>query len=148
MAVLNLKLEGFEDPDTATAKPKSVISSLKSKVRNETYAYKNVGTTAFSESKVFLILRDYLQPDSKTSLESAVQSILSLIPENASMSNEVCLVGEVCLELAEQIPYHHPSQLKLVRIVEELSRSAKFTEPPDGNVLLHILIQKRYCLYA
>lgn len=139
MALLKLKLEDFEDPDTTRTEPttKSVFSSLKSKVRNETTAYKNVGTTAFSESKIFLILEDYLQPNSKTSLESAVQSILTLIPENASMSNEVYRVGQVFLELAEQIPYHHPSQIKLVRAVEELSRSAKFTNPPDDRVRLH-----------
>lgn len=143
MASLKLKLEGSEDPDIAQPKPKSLFSSLKSKLRNESHAYKTVGTTTFSESKVFLILQDYLQPDSKTSLESAVQSILSLIPENASLLTEVYYLGLVFLELAEQIPYDHPSQIKLARVVEELSRSAKLTEPRDWRVRLRPLLLLR-----
>lgn len=84
------------------------------------------GRTEFTQHKVAAILRDFLQPDSKTSLESAAKSLLLLIPTNASEHAEVCSFGEICVELAEQIPYHHPSQLKLVQLLHYLSRSPKF----------------------
>ncbi|KAK1762555.1 hypothetical protein QBC33DRAFT_461266, partial [Phialemonium atrogriseum] len=84
------------------------------------------GRTEFTQHKVAAILKDFLQPDSKTSLESAAKSLLVLIPTNASEHAEVCSFGEICVELAEQIPYHHPSQLKLVQLLHYLSRSPKF----------------------
>lgn len=108
MAVLKLKIEDYEDPSSIAQKQKTFLSSMKSKVRRqESAAYKTVGTTDYSDTKVFLILQDYLQPDTEMSLDSTVQSILALLPDNASLSNEVNNLGEVCLELAEQIPYHH-----------------------------------------
>jgi hypothetical protein len=137
MASLDLKIDNFQDPGPATAKPKTPLSGLKSKLSNQSYAYKYVGTTGYSDTKVFLILQDFLQPDTTTSLESAVHPILDLLPEDASMSNEVGLVGEICLELAEQIPYYHPSQIKLARVVEEMCRSSKLTHPPDETVSGH-----------
>lgn len=134
MASLELIIDNFQDPDPAKAKPETILSILKSKLGNQSTAYKYVGTTGYSDTKVFLILRDFLQPDTTKSLESTIQSILDLLPKNAPMSSEVWCVGQVCLELAEQIPYHHPSQIKLARVVEELSRSAKTTEPSDERV--------------
>lgn len=71
------------------------------------------GGTDYSETRVAAILRDFLQPDTKLSLQEAAKAILVLIPANASGYAEVCSFGEICVELAEQIPYHHPSQLKL-----------------------------------
>lgn len=126
MASLKLRLEDYEGQDF-----KGLVSSMKSKLSHESSAYKTVGTTGYSDTKVFRILEDFLQPDSKKSLVSTVQSILALIPENASLSTEAYAVGEVFLELAEQIPYQHPSQIKLVRVIEQLSRSAKVTDEPD-----------------
>lgn len=135
MAALKLKIEDFEDRNSIAPKQKSFLSSVKSRIgRQESSPYKTAGTTAYSDTKVFLILQDYLQPDTETTLEYAVQSILALLPDNASLSNEANDLGEVCLELAEQIPYHHPSQIKLARVVEELSLSAKLTDEPDSQV--------------
>jgi hypothetical protein len=96
MASLDLKIDNFQDPDPATVKSKMTLTVLKSKLTNQSYAYKYVGTTGYSDSKVFLILRDFLQPDTTRSLESTVQSILDLLPENAPMSDEVWSVGQIC----------------------------------------------------
>lgn len=131
MASLKLRLESFEDRDSPFIRHRSLISFMISKLGHESYAYKTVGTTGYCDTKVFRTLEDFLQPDSKRSLESAVQSILALIPENASQLNEVGSAGEVFLEIAEQIPYHHPSQIKLARLVEQISRSAKLTGASD-----------------
>ncbi len=84
------------------------------------------GGTQYSEPKVAAILRDFLQPDTKMSAKTAVVSLLALIPSNASAYAEVCSFGGICVELAEQIPYHHPSQQKLVQLLQSLSRSPKF----------------------
>ncbi|RJE26956.1 hypothetical protein PHISCL_00657 [Aspergillus sclerotialis] len=134
MASLKLRLKDYEERDIPVTRRKDLLSSVKSKFRHESSAYKTVGTTGYSDAKVSRILEEILQPNSKRSLEDTVQAILSLVPDNASMSNEVSDVGDVCLELAEQIPYHHPSQIKLARVVEKLARSEKFMNGPDEKV--------------
>jgi predicted nicotinamide N-methyase len=60
-------------------------------------------------------------------LQSAIHSILDLLPEDAPFSDEIWAFGEVCLELAEQIAYH-PSVIKLARVMEYIAGSAKVTE--------------------
>ncbi len=86
------------------------------------------GGTGYTEAKVASILRDFLQPDSKISLKSAAETLLALVPPNASGNAEVFSFGEICVELAEQIPYDHSSQLKLVQLLQYLARSPKFLD--------------------
>lgn len=126
MAALNLTYEGFQDPKTEATMFKATAIPL-SESEGQSTAYKYVGTTAFSDSRVFLILRSFLQPSKTKSVEETVESILELLPENAPHSNEVACVGSVIMELSGQIPYHHPSQIKLARVMEELCRSDKTT---------------------
>jgi hypothetical protein len=131
MSRLELKLEGWGDENLPagnidTEGPVSPESKPISRFDGHECGYTYVGTTDYSEEKVFEILNDYLQPDTTSSLHSAVHSILALLPENAPLSTEVWNVGEVVLHLAKQIPYHHPSQIKLARIMEELTCSPKF----------------------
>lgn len=76
--------------------------------------------------KVFKILRVFLQPNTVVTQQSAANSILDLLPDKAPESTEVWEFGELCIELAEQIPYHHPSQLKLVGLLHYLGMSTKF----------------------
>ncbi|PWY95903.1 hypothetical protein BO94DRAFT_620264 [Aspergillus sclerotioniger CBS 115572] len=83
-------------------------------------------------AKVFHILNDYLQPDTEMPLFSAVKSILDILP-GAPLSDEIYVVGEIVLELAKQIPYHHPSQAKLARVMEGLTNSPKFTTGPYSS---------------
>ncbi|KAL2850447.1 hypothetical protein BJX68DRAFT_266656 [Aspergillus pseudodeflectus] len=55
----------------------------------------------------------------------------TLLPENAPLSNEVWSAGTVIIEIAGQIPYSHPAQLKLATLVEHLSKAEKFIDKPD-----------------
>lgn len=84
------------------------------------------GGTDYSEARVAAILRDFLQPETKLSLQEVAKSILVLIPANAAGNAEVFSFGEICVELAEQIPFDHPSQLKLAQLLHHLSMSPKF----------------------
>lgn len=127
MAALNLTFEGFQDPNIEAARFKATTAPLPES-ENQSTAYKYVRTTEFSESRVFLILRSFLQPSKTKSVEETVELILELFPENAPDSNEVACVGSVIMELADQIPYHHLSHIKLARVMEELCRSDKTTK--------------------
>lgn len=81
-------------------------------------------TDTLSE-KLFPILRAFLQSDAAMSLDSTANSILNLLPEKSPNSTDVWTFGELCIDLVEQITYHHPSQLKLVRLFEDLGKSTK-----------------------
>ena len=76
--------------------------------------------------KTFPILRDYLEPGTHLTLESTARSILNLLPEHDPYHSieEFCFSG-LCIEMAEQIPYHHPSQLKLVELMRYIGMSEK-----------------------
>ncbi|GIJ91228.1 hypothetical protein Asppvi_010193 [Aspergillus pseudoviridinutans] len=132
MSKLELNLEGWGEKNQLTESidtnaPVSSESKSISRFDGHESGYSYVGTTDYSQEKVFQILNDYFHPDTKTPLDSAVHSILALLPEKEPLSTEVWDVGVVVLQLAEQIPYHHPSQIKLARLMEELTRSPKFT---------------------
>lgn len=86
-------------------------------------------------TKTFNLLREYLQPNSTPTKVSTAQSILDLLPQSAPLSNEVWLFGETVLELAEQIPYHHPSHLKLVLLLDHLGTSTKLNSANSGQYI-------------
>lgn len=141
MASLYLKLEGFTEPEASSPSTKSsVMSSLKSKLSHGTPpAYKASGDSVYSSDKLFVILRDFLQPDSTMPLKSAVDRIADLLPDNAPLSTEVWDLGTVCFEVAEQIPYHHPSMQKLARLLEALGQSTKVNSH-TSKVSEHMLV--------
>ena len=118
MASLDLKLEPVVEIDPRDAKT-SVLSAVKSRFGKT--------TTANSNQKVFAVLRDFLQPDTAIPIKSAVKSILDLLPAEAAESDAIWSFGEVCLEIAEQIPYSHPSQIKLALLLEQMGQSHKLT---------------------
>jgi hypothetical protein len=101
MAFLNLELDVLDNP---TEKP---------------------NTVSILEVKLAVILRDYLQPDSRSELELVADSILGLLPSKAGYRDEFPL-AYLCTEIAQQIPYHHPAQAKLVILLRYLARSPKF----------------------
>ena len=84
----------------------------------------DVPTASFCEN-LFPILLGCLQPDTAMTLKSTANSILDLLPEKDPNSTDVWSFGELCIELAEQIPYHHSSQLKLAGLLECLGKSTK-----------------------
>lgn len=69
---------------------------------------------------LFSILHDYLQPKTVTTLQYTAASIVAILPKRDIGSTEVWMFGELCIQLAEQIPYYHPLQLKLVALVDYL----------------------------
>lgn len=143
---LHLKLEGPVEPseiekpwnEPPTSPKPTILTSLRDKFkgtkkskRPDTY----VRTTSYSDDEFFSILNDFLQPETTKSLNEIVQSILALLPENAPGSGEIWSAGSTMIEIAEQIPYSHPSQLKLAALIEELSKTDKFLSKwPDDMV--------------
>ena len=77
------------------------------------------------DQRAFLVLRDYLQPDSEAALSAASASILNMLPEEDPKELSILSLSELCIELAEQIPYSHPSQMKLVRLLQQVAQSPK-----------------------
>lgn len=145
MATLDLTVDSVDnaaaygiDP-TATRKAKGICARVWSIVTSNRPLTRitSAGGTDYSEARVAAILRDFLQPDTKLSVQEAAESLLVLIPANASNNAEVCSFGGICVELAEQIPYHHPSQLKLVQLLHYLSRSPKFMYKYTLTVIYH-----------
>ena len=76
--------------------------------------------------KTFHVLRDFLQPDSASTLESTARILLDLLPAEKTVgSDELMFLNNVCIEFAEQIPFSHPSQHKLAALMECLAGSTK-----------------------
>lgn len=63
---------------------------------------------------IFIVLQDFLQPTSSISTCDAVDCILGIFPSGIDQRGSI--IG-VSLELAAQIPYYHPSQQKLARLL-------------------------------
>jgi hypothetical protein len=82
--------------------------------------------------QTFDLLCNFLQPKTTSRRESTAQVILKILPENTPYSMDVAMFSDACIEVAEQIPYHHPSQLKLVDLLEYLGRSTKLVVDPLG----------------
>jgi hypothetical protein len=121
---LDLKYMNLEDlgPDeiektTPGEEDKTIVSSLKqidepsSPIECTYYDY-----------KVFLILRDFLQPHSTTSLIDAIDRVIDVYPDGCPFLREI---NWLCFEIAEQIPYYHPSHLKLARLLWGIGQSEK-----------------------
>lgn len=85
--------------------------------------------------KIFMILKEFLQPNTDLSLESVARDILAMLPDNA-LSPDTLAFGRLCLELAEQIPYYHPSHVKLARLVERMGRCTKLQDLLKSKVLM------------
>lgn len=83
------------------------------------------------EYKLFLVLRNYLQPDSTISTGDAAEHVINVFPYKYPDLRQLI---SVCFEIAEQIPYHHPSHLKLVRLIFFVGGSAHHFEKPWQKV--------------
>lgn len=81
--------------------------------------------------KIFLVLSHFLQPDSTLSSIDAAEHVISVFPYKYPDLRQLI---SVCFEIAEQIPYHHPSQIKLVRLLWIVGRSAMHFEKPYQKV--------------
>lgn len=81
------------------------------------------------DKRAFPILNDYIQPDSKTSLATASAAIIDFLPDDLKRSDpkehSIMSLAELCVKLAEQIPYSHPGQLRLVHLLQQVAKSPK-----------------------
>ena len=76
--------------------------------------------------KCFPALRDYLQPDSSITLLSTSKAVLTVLPSNDPLSEQQRTFSLLCILLAEQIPWHHPAQLKLAELLRHMGRLTPF----------------------
>ncbi|KAK2764606.1 hypothetical protein FQN54_009301 [Arachnomyces sp. PD_36] len=130
---------------TAPSSLSSIMSTVESKIgRGASSTYENAGTSTYSSQNAFLILRDFLQPNTARSLESVVDYLADMLPENAHLSSEMYSLGVICVDMAEQIPYHHPSHQKMARLLEKLGQSVKVNGKYQlqGKPVFHLRYQR------
>ncbi|KAK9771663.1 hypothetical protein SCAR479_11734 [Seiridium cardinale] len=90
----------------------------------------NAPTSTVFENKAVDILRRYLQVEDSSSLTSAAQAIICLLPEPPEprgWSEELTAFWELCINTAEQIPHYHICHMRLARLVLALRHSPKTT---------------------
>lgn len=75
--------------------------------------------------KLATTLTQFLQPQSEVSIHDAAQSIFTHLPAGKPYSDEGFAFTTCVVEVAAQIPYQHPSQPRLVRLLKYLTRSPK-----------------------
>lgn len=81
------------------------------------------------DQRAFRILLDFLQPDSTMSLSMAYASLLQILPDPAE-GTAIRRLADECIDLARQIPYSHPAQMKLIRALQYMSASPKVITAP------------------
>lgn len=128
MSSLELRLE---DWDAYITPSKELTTAVGDPNRNADE--KRAGTTDYCGADIFHILNDFLQPNSQTMLQTAAKAILKLLLD-APYSNEVWKFGEIVIEIARQIPYHHPAHVKLARLMERVTSSKKFMKQQGVSI--------------
>ncbi|CRG86319.1 hypothetical protein PISL3812_03324 [Talaromyces islandicus] len=83
----------------------------------------------YSDWKAFGILTRYLEPGSDLSDEQATELLYDILPspDNKKLSGQPDMLGCVLLDIAKQIPYHHPSQIRLLNLFKRLGKTDKMT---------------------
>lgn len=89
-------------------------------------------TTTAEEGQLHSIIENYLQPRTATTLQSTSAAIHAMLPKNKPNSTEVWAFGNHCIDFGELIPYHHPLQLKLVRLLDYLKLSQHMCQINEG----------------
>ncbi|KFY13588.1 hypothetical protein V492_03150 [Pseudogymnoascus sp. VKM F-4246] len=129
MAALKLNIDLLKFPDSSYREKSKfgmsisgVLSSIKP--RSEPFqSHLNIPKEYDPyDYKVFIVLKEFLQPNSEILLQEAAGRIIGIFPVGHL---GMTALNTVCLECAEQIPYAHPSQLKLVRLLWIIGRKGK-----------------------
>lgn len=89
----------------------------------------------------FDVLNEGLQPDTQTPIESVVSKISELLPEGGHYSGTY-LFFMVCFEVADQIPYNHPSMKKLAQIINLVLNSERL-QTEVSSTLAQIALQSK-----
>jgi hypothetical protein len=91
----------------------------------------------YSDWKAFGILTRYLEPGSDLSDEQAAELLYDILPsaDNEKLSSQPDMLGCVLLDVAKQIPYHHPSQIRLLNLFKHLGKTDKMTFHATHSVI-------------
>ena len=114
MAALSFTCSALPEQERTS---KTGISSLLKK--------KNEGDAESVQRKRFNILKDFLQPDSKLTANHVADALLLMLPASKAGRDDENGMSAIIVDLSEQIPYHHPSQLKLAHVVQIMGTSSR-----------------------
>lgn len=91
----------------------------------------------YSDWKAFGILTRYLEPGSDLSDEQATELLYEILPspDDKKLSGQPDMLGCVLLDIAKQIPYHHPSQIRLLNIFKHLGKTDRMTLRHTNSVI-------------
>lgn len=132
MSSLQLNIDALKFPDVPESdkyisKPRKLSNLVRNKLakpagtKSTTVALPAVPKKHTPDQwHIFQALNDFLQPGSSVTLFEAVKKVVDVFPDG---SPDFKSLNHVATELAEQIPYHHPSQIKLVRLICYFGRS-------------------------
>lgn len=137
MATLKLNIDAlkFPEPEDANVGGKVGKNKMRSRLVSKIKPQSTFSTVPTLENisvpkghlpeqwGVFQILEDFLQPGSASSLQEAANHAIEIFVRAGWDYANMRALNVVCTELAEQIPYNHPSQLKLARFLWVVGRS-------------------------
>lgn len=126
MSALNLQLDVLDDAEMKDSTSQGSIVRTAAGLLKPFKSVKEASKGINAELKFANLLRDYVQPGDKRSVEDIANEILAILPANGQHSTEMSAFAQLCVEIAVQIPYHHPSQMKLAYLLQYLARSPKF----------------------
>lgn len=84
----------------------------------------------YSDMKAFHVLRHYLDGTEGFSILQTIKSLHDMLPDRTEDGTETqhSNFSHTVLDIAQQIPYSHPAQEHLARLLHELRRSTKLTD--------------------
>lgn len=111
------------------------MASLTLKI-DETDANLKIVYGRYFEWKVIEILRPYLDPKGDLSMDQAIKLLHDMLPTADEHENrgQPGMFGCLVLEIAPQIPYAHPAQTDLVRLLRQLEKSNRLTRLVTDDV--------------
>jgi hypothetical protein len=80
----------------------------------------------YSDLNAFRVLKRYLEPDGDLNMYQAAKLLYKMLAsteEERGNIDQPDLFSCVFLDVAQQIPYHHPAQMRFVRLIKYLAAS-------------------------
>lgn len=139
-ALLAFNIDALKYPDTVDTgnrpiQTKPLPDTIKTAFKTDSASPSDEKDVSISKGilptdyKTFFILQGFLQPHSTVALKDAIDRLIMF-----SLTGDMRFINSVCLELAEQIPYSHPSQAKLARLLWGVGRTEKRIEKMKREV--------------
>jgi hypothetical protein len=85
-------------------------------------------TSGYSDQRAFDVLQQLLQPGNGVSTDTAATLIVNMQPNKAGQDisgTSWASFGSLVVGVSRQVPWHHPAQTKLVRLIKRLAQSTK-----------------------